>query len=563
MIFSSPEYPVTALKLLNEMRQNNEFCDILISINGTKYAAHKAILVAGSQYMRQHLANLTTKVFVLNLQLTSLSVFEEVLQFLYNGQIELTEQNIAEMTMLASYLQMPELLNLTSQFINSFQEFSVANELAELEYSIEPQDVSNDQMSFLDQDDSTENELTSSPAKKQKTSTCNEEDNSTIKLYERRWKKFQCKTCGKQFSRKYICINHCLSHVDKSSGSFLCNHCGNLHKTVDELRTHYSQSRECWLAGLNRSQQNSTLFPYLSKRDILNGLRFKCDVCFEKYENFVPFQTHRRNEHGIEETLKCSICNECFDTEEFLTCHIPEHYKVTKNYERQQRSTKRPTYQPKDTDPSCPICRKLFSCKKTLKRHLETNRRGHCGKLLQKINSSEETSSPTEEEQNESSDNITGYLCDGCKVGFEKFAEFASHCLELHGTNPEMKCRFCELVFAKELWVDKHVEYHVTQKQEETAKGEEYTCQLCAATFQSDNNFQCHKTMKCASECRFCGKRFSRFANLRRHVRTHTGDRPYPCFECDLSFARKDILFQHLRLRHSIVMPRQSMIETM
>ncbi|KFW62843.1 Zinc finger protein 777, partial [Pygoscelis adeliae] len=47
--------------------------------------------------------------------------------------------------------------------------------------------------------------------------------------------------------------------------------------------------------------------------------------------------------------------------------------------------------------------------------------------------------------------------------------------------------------------------------------------------------------------CTDCGKSFGRHADLLRHRRTHTGERPYKCTECDKSFMEKPRLTNHLR----------------
>ncbi|KAI9810572.1 MAG: homeodomain transcription factor ste12 [Thelocarpon impressellum] len=45
-----------------------------------------------------------------------------------------------------------------------------------------------------------------------------------------------------------------------------------------------------------------------------------------------------------------------------------------------------------------------------------------------------------------------------------------------------------------------------------------------------------------------CGRLFKRLEHLKRHVRTHTQERPYICPHCNKAFSRSDNLAQHRRI---------------
>lgn len=48
-----------------------------------------------------------------------------------------------------------------------------------------------------------------------------------------------------------------------------------------------------------------------------------------------------------------------------------------------------------------------------------------------------------------------------------------------------------------------------------------------------------------------CGRLFKRLEHLKRHVRTHTQERPYVCPLCNKAFSRSDNLAQHRRTHES------------
>jgi len=49
--------------------------------------------------------------------------------------------------------------------------------------------------------------------------------------------------------------------------------------------------------------------------------------------------------------------------------------------------------------------------------------------------------------------------------------------------------------------------------------------------------------------CRFCGRVCAKPSVLQKHVRTHTGERPFPCQSCGLRFKTKSNLYKHCKSR--------------
>lgn len=49
-------------------------------------------------------------------------------------------------------------------------------------------------------------------------------------------------------------------------------------------------------------------------------------------------------------------------------------------------------------------------------------------------------------------------------------------------------------------------------------------------------------------QCQFCFKEFSFFSHLQRHIRTHTGERPFVCSICSKAFTQQVDLIRHCRI---------------
>ena len=126
-------YSFELSRKLNALRMEKNLCDVTLVVNGGEFRAHKSVLVASSPYFSSLFANTDRRRKILSIEGLQASVMEDVLTYLYTGSVKISESNVQELVASASYLDIAELKELGSKFLeerlciyNSLSSFTLA-----------------------------------------------------------------------------------------------------------------------------------------------------------------------------------------------------------------------------------------------------------------------------------------------------------------------------------------------------------------------------------------------------------------------------------------------------
>ncbi|XP_044727365.1 gastrula zinc finger protein XlCGF7.1-like [Chrysoperla carnea] len=228
-------------------------------------------------------------------------------------------------------------------------------------------------------------------------------------------------------------------------------------------------------------------------KDDENVELFTCEKCNKEYKKVWVLGQHMHRKHKAK-ALKCNKCELKF----YHPLHLKEHQDLTHN--------------PQNL--TCNTCKKVLVNIYELKRHKFRTHSLHCKY---------------------------------CDKPFKDKCSLKNHIKEEHlRIEKYVTCHICGKSITK-----KNIHHHLATHGER----EKITCDKCSKTFINDLTFKAHMKEIHGERirkhlCNICGHASRSAADLRKHIRTHSDERPYSCDRCDKTFRCADNVKRHISSVH-------------
>lgn len=294
--------------------------------------------------------------------------------------------------------------------------------------------------------------------------------------------------------------------------------------------------------------------------------KYNCPHCSRRFPWESSLQRHILTHTG-QKPYKCPKCPVSFSTKSNRVRHLA----------RKHGSVSSPSVIPKQRNSPflCKVCKNGYSSMGNLRRHCQLKHADHdlatllahvgypqsdtngfsiidtakilvnmdtsLGSLSQLGNISDHETDDEDDDKDNDDDSDTAYYCRHCDEVFPTMEKLVVHS-DTHKTGAEhaYRCHMCESVSFQEK--DSCLQHFKTNHPDEYAE------MIGSTDGEADDACPSTDYAERKIFCVFCPKRFWSTQDWRRHMRTHSGERPFQCDICYRRFSLKHSMTRHRKL---------------
>ena len=109
------------IERLDILRTDQSFCDVTVAVKDGEFNAHKVVLAAASPFIRSLLTTdmgeSKEQLIRIELEEATASVMEDLLQYVYTGNVSVSEESAHNLIVIADYLLLPGLKTMACNFL--------------------------------------------------------------------------------------------------------------------------------------------------------------------------------------------------------------------------------------------------------------------------------------------------------------------------------------------------------------------------------------------------------------------------------------------------------------
>ncbi|XP_032904042.1 telomere zinc finger-associated protein isoform X2 [Amblyraja radiata] len=550
------EHSKKILNALNKQREDGKFCDVSLDLGGYCLKAHRSILACCSNFFHNIYGTGTSS--EINLPESCSGVLGLLFDFIYTGELHLTQTNVSNVLNAAEELSIPDAVQACHHYQQKFADDERKSDEPVCDQQTDgcgPVTAPVDTTTQTGEIKVLEELITKSDFGQfgKRSTRCNKKHPFELRTNKQndKIKSLVVQKRSRDSSKSHISPSSKQPKKAKESNSEDSSEENSVESTSDpsmdiikveddeesmnksELDHDYIPSRHnCKRPRKAGVLENTTLVASTPKRNAPDPSNRKsepieCPTCHKKFLSKYYLKVHNRKHTG-EKPFKCSKCGKCYFRKENLLKHEA----------RNCISRTGVVY-------TCPECNQTFTGRIELRNHLVS----HTGEMP--------------------------FKCPSCPQQFMQKKDMQSHMIKSHGAPKPFPCPACSKCFLSRNDLHQHelsrhqgeklfvceecghrastrhgLQMHIKSKHRNERP---YICEFCDRGFTQKGNLNVHlrtHTGEKPFQCHLCGKTFRIQASLDKHNRTHTGERPFGCEICNRRFTERGPLHRHMASKH-------------